>query len=231
MDHSVAEEAETPSPITPSPGSQGSVIHHCTPNVTTPTTPPVPKPRTFMHAILPGVPERQEVQDPPSPAPRRQPYEKWELNRKKMQEEIERLKSDINQRDRELQSAREETERVRSRQESEVERVRSDLERSHTENTELKKKNSELETKNRELVRRTSQLSSQSSTDTEAGEQLQKANLHIEGLQEELHSLRNPRGTIPKRIEVRLNESIGRVKQLEHQLSCTEGLREVSVRM
>ena len=148
-----------------------------------------------------------------------------------MQEEIERLKSDINQRDRELQSAREETERVRFRQESEVERVTSELERSRAKNAELKKKNSELETQNRELVKSTSQLNSQSSTDTEAGEQLQKANLHIEGLQEELHSLRNPKGAVQKRIEVRLNEAIGKVKELEHQVSCTEGLREVSVRM
>lgn len=157
-----------------------------------------------------------------------------------MQEQIEKLESDINQKDKELLSARNEVERERSLKRSEVERVTRELVCSQEKesalgkrNSELEMKNRELETKNRELETRNSELRRQSSTDVGTGEQLQKANFQIEGLQEELHSLRNPRGIgmVSKRIEVRLNESIGRVKELEHQLSCVEGLKEVRVGM
>ena len=148
-----------------------------------------------------------------------------------MQEQIAKLESDISQKDKELQSARDEVERERSLKQSEVERVKRELVLSQEKESTLGRRNSELETKNRELEIRNSDLRRRSSTDVGTGEQLQKANFQIEGLQEELHSLRNPKGMIPRRIEVRLNESIGRVKELEHQLSCVEGLKEVRVGM
>ena len=182
--------------------------------------------------------------------------EKWEAERQQLQEEIAELRSAINWKDRELEASRGEGVGASSSAESEITRLKAELDHAKETIRELQSTHSELEGQSPgvdveaslrlEAVVREKTTALQSAVEEslqlrttirekesalwEKETALVRSESRAEGLQEQVKVLRSPLQTDPKkRVELRLNEEIGKRKEAEIELSLLKEVRGVCI--
>ena len=182
--------------------------------------------------------------------------EKWEAERQQLQEEIVQLRSDINWKDRELEASRGEGVGASSSAESEITQLKAELDHAKETIRELQSTHGELEGQSPgvdveaslrleamvrekttalqyavdESLQLQTTIREKESALWEKETALVKSESRAEGLQEQVKALRSPLQTDPRRrVELRLNEEIGKRKKAETELRLLKEVRGVCV--